>query len=77
MLIPAYGSNTVNHLRLWSAKASRDFGLQYFNEGNYIKAVADQVASENLSRVLYPSDTTVMGRELRLQQQYFFVSASL
>jgi starch phosphorylase len=77
VLIPAYGSNTVNSLRLWSAKASRDFALQYFNEGNYIKAVADQVASENLSRVLYPSDTTAMGRELRLQQEYFFVSASL
>ncbi len=75
--VPAYGSNTVNHMRLWSAKASRDFGLRYFNEGNYIKAVADQVASENLSRVLYPSDTTAMGRELRLQQEYFFVSASL
>lgn len=75
--VPGYGSNTVNHVRLWSAKASRDFGLRYFNEGNYIKAVADQVASENLSRVLYPSDTTAMGRELRLQQEYFFVSASL
>ncbi|WP_275096068.1 glycogen/starch/alpha-glucan phosphorylase [Sedimenticola hydrogenitrophicus] len=75
--IPGYGSNTVNNLRLWSAKSSREFNLNYFNEGNYIKAVADKNESENLSRVLYPNDTTAMGRELRLKQQYFFVSASL
>jgi len=60
-----------------SAKASRDFDLKYFNEGNYIKAVEDKNESENLSKVLYPDDTTAMGRELRLKQQYFFVSASL
>lgn len=77
MLIPGYANNTVNHLRLWSAKASRDFNLAYFNEGNYIKAVEEQNDSENLSRVLYPDDTTSMGRELRLQQEYFFVSAAL
>ena len=77
LLIPGYGTNTVNHLRLWSAKASRDFNLQYFNEGNYIKAVEEKTDSENLSRVLYPDDTTAMGRELRLQQEYFFVSAAL
>ena len=75
--IPGYGCNTVNNMRLWSAKSSREFDLNYFNEGNYIKAVADKNESENLSRVLYPDDTTVMGRELRLKQQYFFVSASL
>ena len=74
---PGYGINTVNNMRLWSAKASRDFDLKYFNEGNYIKAVEDKNESENLSKVLYPNDTTVMGRELRLKQQYFFVSASL
>ncbi len=77
MLIPGYANNTVNHLRLWTAKASRDFNLAYFNEGNYIKAVEEQNDSENLSRVLYPDDTTSMGRELRLQQEYFFVSAAL
>jgi starch phosphorylase len=75
--VPGYGLNTVNNMRLWSAKASRDFDLRYFNEGNYIKAVEDKNESENLSKVLYPNDTTAMGRELRLKQQYFFVSASL
>jgi len=75
--VPGYGLNTVNNMRLWSAKASRDFDLKYFNEGNYIKAVEDKNESENLSKVLYPNDTTEMGRELRLKQQYFFVSASL
>ncbi len=75
--IPGYNTNTVNNLRLWAAKASRDFDLKYFNEGNYIKAVADKNESENLSKVLYPDDTTLMGRELRLKQQYFFVSCSL
>lgn len=75
--VPGYGGESVNNMRLWSAKASRDFDLQYFNEGNYIKAVEDKNQSENLSKVLYPDDTTAMGRELRLKQQYFFVSASL
>jgi glycogen phosphorylase len=75
--VPGYNTSTVNNMRLWTAKASRDFNLKYFNEGNYIKAVEDKNASENLSKVLYPSDTTQMGRELRLKQQYFFVCASL
>ena len=75
--VPGYGTRTVNNMRLWAAKATRDFELRYFNEGNYIKAVADKNESENLSKVLYPDDTTVMGRELRLKQQYFFVCASL
>ncbi len=75
--IPGYGTETVNNMRLWAAKASRDFDLRYFNEGNYIKAVEDKNESENLSKVLYPDDTTRMGRELRLKQQYFFVSATL
>lgn len=75
--IPGYGTANVNNLRLWAAKSSRDFDLGYFNEGNYIKAVEDKNNSENLSKVLYPDDTTPMGRELRLRQEYFFVSASL
>ena len=75
--IPGYGTSTVNNMRLWSAKASRDFDLKYFNEGNYIRAVEDKNSSENLSKVLYPDDSTAMGRELRLKQQYFFVCASL
>ncbi len=75
--IPGFGTQTVNNMRLWAAKATRDFDLRYFNEGNYIKAVEDKNGSENLSKVLYPNDTTEMGRELRLKQQYFFVCASL
>jgi starch phosphorylase len=75
--VPGYGTSTVNNMRLWSAKASRDFNLHYFNEGNYIKAVEQKNESENLSKVLYPNDSTDHGRELRLKQQYFFVSASI
>ena len=75
--VPGYDTTTANNMRLWAAKASRDFNLKYFNEGNYIKAVEDKNESENLSKVLYPDDTTLMGRELRLKQQYFFVCASL
>jgi starch phosphorylase len=75
--VPGYDTATVNNLRLWSAKATRDFNLQRFNEGNYFKAVEQKTESENLSKVLYPDDSTQVGRELRLKQQYFFVSASL
>ncbi len=75
--IPGYGVDTVNNTRLWAAKATRDFDLKYFNEGNYTKAVEDKNSSENLSKVLYPNDVTEMGKELRLKQQFFFVSASL
>lgn len=75
--VPGYQTATVNNMRLWSAKASRSFDLKYFNEGNYIKAVEAKNQSETLSRILYPSDSTMMGRELRLKQEYFFVSASL
>ena len=75
--IPGYATQTVNNMRLWAAKATRDFDLGYFNAGNYFKAVEDKNESENLSKVLYPNDTTEMGRELRLKQQYFFVCASL
>lgn len=75
--VPGYDNNTVNNMRLWSAKSSRDFDLSFFNQGDYIKAVEDKNDSENLSKVLYPDDSTEMGRELRLKQQYFFVSASL
>ena len=75
--IPGFGGKTVNNLRLWSAKASCDFDLRYFNEGNYIRAVEQKTQSENLSKVLYPDDTTQMGRELRLRQEYFFVSATI
>ncbi len=75
--VPGYGGETVNNLRLWTAKSTREFNLKYFNQGNYIEAVKDKNESENLSKVLYPSDSTARGKELRLKQEYFFVSASL
>lgn len=76
-MIPGYKCNTVNNLRLWSAKSSREFNLQYFNDGNYDKAVAEKSSSENISKVLYPNDNIVEGKKLRLKQEYFFVSATL
>src|SRR2546428_558356 len=75
--IAGYGCNSVNTLRLWRARASSDFDLRYFNEGDYEKAVLDKNRSETISKVLYPSDVKQWGRELRLKQQYFFVARSL
>ena len=75
--IAGYGCNSVNTLRLWRARASSDFDLRYFNEGDYEKAVLDKNRSETISKVLYPSDVKQWGRELRLKQQYFFVACSL
>jgi starch phosphorylase len=75
--IPGYRNNTVNNLRLWSAKSTREFNLEYFNHGDYEKAVSDKAYSENLSKVLYPNDNVFEGRELRLKQEYFFVSATI
>ncbi|MBI4749146.1 MAG: glycogen/starch/alpha-glucan phosphorylase [Acidobacteria bacterium] len=75
--VPGYQTNTVNTLRLWSAKASRDFDFTYFNEGDYIGAVEAKNDSETISKVLYPNDNRVSGKELRLKQEYFFVSATL
>lgn len=75
--IPGYGGKTVNNLRLWSAKSTREFDLKYFNAGNYIEAVRDKAESETLSKVLYPSDLTDRGKELRFKQEYFFVAASI
>lgn len=75
--VSGYHSDTVLYLRLWAAQASRDFDLRYFNEGDYIGAMRDKTMSESLSKVLYPSDSTSAGQELRLKQEYFFVSASL
>ena len=77
MLIPGNQTPAVNHLRLWSAEAVVPFKVEHFNAGNYAAAVADQTDAKNLSRVLYPDDTTPQGKELRFKQQYFFVSASL
>ena len=75
--IPGYGTHTVNTMRLWSAKASREFDLKFFNEGNYIRALEKKITSENISKVLYPADNVQEGRELRLKQEYFLASATI
>ncbi|XP_072125264.1 glycogen phosphorylase, liver form isoform X1 [Mobula birostris] len=75
--VPGYLNNTVNTLRLWSAKAPNDFHLHHFNVGDYIQAVLDRNVAENISRVLYPNDNFFEGKELRLKQEYFVVAASL
>jgi starch phosphorylase len=75
--VPGYGKETVNSLRLWSAKSTREFDLNYFNSGDYVSAVEEKNQNENITRVLYPSDNVYQGRELRLKQEYFFVSATL
>ncbi len=75
--VAGYGNDTVNTLRLWSAKSSREFDLGSFNAGEYVRAVEDKTRTENISKVLYPRDDQYAGKELRLKQQYFFVSATL
>ena len=75
--IPGYKNQTVNNLRLWQAKAAIDFEFSDFNKGNYVESVAKKNDSETISKVLYPNDTYVEGKFLRLKQQYFFVSATL
>ncbi|HET6532395.1 MAG TPA: glycogen/starch/alpha-glucan phosphorylase, partial [Actinoplanes sp.] len=78
MLVPGYGTETVNFVRLWRARGSREsFDLSRFSAGQYAEAVQDAVRAENISKVLYPDDSTELGRELRLKQQYFLVSCSL
>jgi starch phosphorylase len=78
MLVPGYGTETVNIIRLWRARSGPEsFDLRLFNVGRYAEAVEAQMRSENLTKVLYPSDSTEAGRELRLKQQYFLVSCSL
>ncbi|RYG77930.1 glycogen/starch/alpha-glucan phosphorylase [Yimella sp. RIT 621] len=76
-MVPGFRNHTVNTLRLWSAKATQAFDLQIFNSGDYAEAVRSQTFAENISKVLYPEDSTPQGKELRLQQQYFFVACSL
>ena len=75
--IPGYHNNTVNNLRLWAAKSTREFNLEYFNSGDYDRAVEDKIESETISKVLYPRDDFYGGRELRLKQEYLLVSATL
>ena len=76
-MVPGYLNGRVNTLRLWSAQATQAFDLNIFNAGDYAQAVQAQTFAENISKVLYPEDSTPQGKELRLQQQYFFVACSL
>lgn len=75
--VPGYRNDVVNTLRLWAARSSEEFDLEYFNHGDYENAVFHKMFSENISRVLYPNDATARGRELRLKQEYFFTAASI
>ena len=75
--IPGYQNDVVNTLRLWSAKGTSDFDLEYFTRGDYFKAYDRKIGSENISKVLYPNDKVSAGVELRLKQEYFFAAASL
>src|SRR6516164_1330133 len=77
--MPVAGLNgeTVNYLRLFTARSSQDFDIEIFNRGDYIRAVEQKIASENISRVLYPSDSVMSGKELRLTQEYFLVACAL
>jgi glycogen phosphorylase len=75
--ILGYRTNTVNTMRLWAAQAVESFDFKTFNHGDFFGAVADKVSSENISKILYPNDEDVQGKELRLAQQFFFVSCSL
>ena len=75
--VAGYGGRTVNYLRLFAAQASEDFDIQIFNRGDYIRAVEQKIAGENISRVLYPSDQVKSGKELRLLQEYFLVACAL
>jgi starch phosphorylase len=77
MPVAGYGGRSVNYLRLFAAQASEDFDIQIFNRGDYIRAVEQKIAGENISRVLYPSDQVKSGKELRLLQEYFLVACAL
>ncbi len=76
-VIPGYATSATNTLRLWSARADEELDLSAFNQGDYQRAVEARNISENVSRLLYPDDSTMAGRELRLRQEYFFVSATM
>ncbi len=77
MPVVGYLGQTVNWLRLFTARASEDFDIEIFNRGDYIRAVEQKIQSENISRVLYPSDSVMSGKELRLVQEYFLVACAL
>ena len=75
--IVGHRTDTVNTLRLWAARAARDFDLGHFNAGDHRRAVEEKIDTENISKVLYPNDSTEAGKALRLKQQYFFVACSI
>ena len=77
MPIVGYLGQTVNWLRLFTARASEEFDIEIFNRGDYIRAVEQKIGSENISRVLYPSDSAMAGKELRLVQEYFLVACAV
>ncbi|MGI4790684.1 MAG: glycogen/starch/alpha-glucan phosphorylase [Janthinobacterium lividum] len=77
MPVPGYGGTTVNYLRLYSARSAQEFDMQVFNAGDYQEAVAQQIATQTISKVLYPSDIQAAGKELRLLQEYFLVACAL
>ena len=77
LIVPGYGTRAVSTLRLWHAKAAESLDLALFNQGDYMRAVRAKNLSENVTRVLYPDDSSYQGRELRLRQEYFFTSASM
>jgi len=77
MPVVGYNGHTVNYLRLFQARSSDDFDIDIFNRGDYIRAVEQKIGSENISRVLYPSDSVMAGKELRLVQEYFLVACAV
>jgi starch phosphorylase len=77
MPVVGYNGHTVNYLRLFQARSSDDFDIEIFNRGDYIRAVEQKIASENISRVLYPNDSAMAGKELRLVQEYFLVACAV
>lgn len=77
ILVPGHDTKTVNNLRLWGARASSEFNFEYFSHGDYIAAVQDKVFSESISKVLYPNENVLQGKELRLKQEYMLVSATI
>jgi starch phosphorylase len=77
MPVVGYNGQTVNYLRLFQARSSDDFDIDIFNRGDYIRAVEQKIGSENISRVLYPSDSVMAGKELRLVQEYFLVACAV
>jgi starch phosphorylase len=77
VLVSGYGGRVVNVLRLYSARSSLDFDMRIFNDGDYFKAVEQKIASETISKVLYPSDAVIAGKELRLVQEYFLAACAV